>query len=129
MPQGNVESVREIIAAINDRDVDGVLTRLDADFEWTPLEGSPAARIARGHEQVRRYVEDWLTTFDDLRLELEEPSEIGDHVVVVVRGSARGRASGLELGNRFCQVWTLREGTALRMREYPTLELGLAAVT
>ena len=59
--------------------------------------GRPVARVYRGHEQVRRYVEDWLSTFDILRLELEEPSELGDHVVVVVRRRGRGRASGVEL--------------------------------
>lgn len=74
------------------------------------------------------YVEDWLASFDILRLELEEPRELGDHVVVVVRGHGRGRASGVELDNRFCQVWTLRCGTAVRMREYTTREQGLAAL-
>jgi ketosteroid isomerase-like protein len=86
------------------------------------------ARVYRGREQVRRYVEDWLAAFDILRLELEEPSELGDHVVVVVRGHGRGRASGVELVNSFCQVWTLRCGVAVRMREYTTREQGLAAL-
>jgi len=104
-----------------------VLARIAADFEWRPLEDSPVARVYRGHEQVRRYVEDWLGTFDILRLELEELSEVGDHVVVV-RGHGRGRASGVELDNRFCQVWTLRCGTAVRMQEYTTREQGLAAL-
>jgi ketosteroid isomerase-like protein len=128
MQPGNVELVGEIIDALNQGNVEAMLARIAPDFEWTPLEGSPVARVYRGHEQVRRYVEDWLASFDILRLELEEPSELGDHVVVVVRGHGRGRASGVELVNRFCQVWTLRCGTAVRMREYTTREQGLAAL-
>jgi ketosteroid isomerase-like protein len=100
---------------------------MDPDFEWRPLESSPAAGGAyRGHEQVRRYVEDWLGTFDDLRLDLEESTEVGDHVIAVVNGHGRGRASGLQLETRFCQVWTVRDGMAAGMDEYATRALALA---
>jgi ketosteroid isomerase-like protein len=125
--QTGVQLVHEIIGALNRGDVDGMLERMHPDFEWRPLESSPVAGgVYRGHEQVRRYVEDWLGTFEDLRIELEEPTEVGDHVVAVVHGRARGRASGVELNNRFCQVWRLRDGLALGMDEYASRELALA---
>jgi ketosteroid isomerase-like protein len=128
MPPGNVELVREIIDALNRGDVDAMLARMDPDFEWRPLEDSPVSPTYRGHEHVRRYVEDWLSTLDNLRLELGEPSAVGDHVVVVVEGHGRGHASGVELYSRFCQVWTLRRGRAVRMEEYATRDQGLAAL-
>jgi ketosteroid isomerase-like protein len=124
-----VKLVHGIIAALNRGDVDGMLARMDPDFEWTPLEASPIARVYRGHEQVRGYVEDWLGTFADLYLELEEhPTEVADHFVAVVRGHGRGRASGLRLDNRFCQVWRVRSGTAVELQEYATREQALAAL-
>ena len=126
--QPGVELVRRIIEALNRGDLDGMLAHMHPDFEWRPLEASPVARVYRGREQVRRYVEDWLSTFESLRLELEEPEEVGDRVVVVVRGHGRGRASGVQLETRFCQVWTVRGGRALRMEEYATREEGLAAL-
>jgi hypothetical protein len=49
-------------------------------------------------------------------------------VVAVVHGHARGRASGVELDSRFCQVWTLRRGTAIRMEEYATREQGFGSL-
>jgi ketosteroid isomerase-like protein len=110
--------VRQIIDAFNRGDVEAMLAHMDRDFEWRPLEDSPASRDVRGHEHVRRYVEDWIGTFDDLRLEVLDLSAVGDQVVVEVYGHGRGRASGVELYNRFCQVWTLRGGTAVRMDEY-----------
>jgi ketosteroid isomerase-like protein len=127
--QAGVKLVREIIEALNRGDIEGMLERMHPDFEWRPLEASPAAGgMYRGHEQVRRYVEDWLSTFDDLRLELEEPTEVADRVVAVVHGHGRGRASGLQLDTRFCQVWSVRSGAAVRMEEYATREQALAEV-
>jgi ketosteroid isomerase-like protein len=127
--QAGPQLVREIVEALNRGDVDGMLQRMHPDFEWRPLETSPAAGgVYRGHEQVRRYVEDWLGTFDDLRLDLEDPAEVADRVVVMVQGHGRGRASGLQLDTRFCQVWTVRDGTAIGMGEYATREQALAEV-
>jgi ketosteroid isomerase-like protein len=127
--QAGVQLVREIIEALNRGDVDGMLARMDPDFEWRPLESSPVAGgVYHGHEQVRRYVEDWLSTFDDLWLDLEDPTEVADRVIAVVRGHGRGRASRLQLDTRFCQVWTIRRGAAVRMEEYATRDQALAEV-
>jgi ketosteroid isomerase-like protein len=123
-----VELVRRILEALNQANVDAMLARMDRDFEWTPLETSPVARVYRGHEQVRHYVEDWLATFDSVRIELEDPTEVADRVVAPVHARGRGRASGLELDTRFCQLWTVRDGTAVAMHEYATREEAIAAL-
>jgi ketosteroid isomerase-like protein len=123
-----VELVRLIVDALNRHDVDGMLTHMDRHFEWRPLEASPVARLWRGHEQVRRYVEDWLNTLENLRLEVEDLTEVDDRVLAGVHGYARGRASGVELDSRFCQVWTVRGGTAVALEEYPTRDQALAAL-
>jgi ketosteroid isomerase-like protein len=126
--EAGVELVRGIVEALNRGDLDEMLARMHPDFEWRPLEASPVARVYRGREQVRRYVEDWLGTFESLRLELEDPAEVGDRVVVMVNGRGRGRGSGLELDTRFCQIWTVRDGVAVAMEEHPTREQALAAI-
>jgi ketosteroid isomerase-like protein len=126
--QTGVQLVRGVIEALNRGDVDGMLARMHPDFEWRPLEGSPVARVYRGHEEVRRYVEDWLSTFDCLRLALEDPTEVADHVVALVHAQGRGRASGVELETRFCQVWTLHRRTPVGMQEYATREQALTAL-
>ena len=125
MPAG-VELVREIMAALNRGDIGGMLVRMHPDFEWTPLERSPVSRVYRGHDQVRSYVEDWLYTFEGLRIDLEDPTEVADRVIVMVRGQGRGRVSRVQLDNRFCQVWTVRSGTAISMEEYSSRAEALA---
>ena len=124
----DVELVRDILDALNRGDVDGMLGRMDPEFEWRPLESSPVARVYHGHENVRRYVEDWLSTFDGVRLDLENPAELAGCVVADVHAHGRGRASGLEIETRFCQVCTIRSGTAVRMDEYATREQALTAL-
>lgn len=126
--QAGVQVVRGIIDALNRGDVDGMLARMDPDFEWRPLEASPVARVYRGHDEVRRYVDDWLTTFEGVRLDLVEPTEMADRVVAMVHGHARGRASGLELDSHFCQVWTVRRGTAFALEEHATRDQALAVL-
>ena len=126
--QAGAELVREIIESLNRGDVDGMLARMHPDFEWRPLEASPVARVYRGHDEVRGYVEDWLSTFDSLRLDLEDPIEVGGRVIATVNARGRGRGSGLALETRFCQVWTVRDGTALAMWEYASRQDALDAM-
>jgi ketosteroid isomerase-like protein len=127
--QSSVQLVRAIIAALNRGDVDGMLAHMDPGFEWRPLEASPVARVYQGHEDVRRYVEDWLGTFEGLRLDVEELSEVSDRVIAVVHGHGRGRGSGLQLHNRFCQVWTVIRGKATAMEEHATREEAVSRAT
>jgi len=108
--------------------VDGFLAGTHTDFEWEVLEESPLAGTYRGEEEVRAYVEEWLNTFDGVHLDIEELVEVNDRVLVVVRGSGWGKASGVEVGNRFCQLWTVNDGVPTRMREYATREEARAAV-
>jgi ketosteroid isomerase-like protein len=124
--EASTDLVRAIIAALNRGDVDGMLARMDPDFEWRPLEASPVARVYQGHADVRRYIEDWLTTFDGLRIDVDDLSDVANRVVAVVHGHGRGRASGLQLDNRFCQVWTVSGGTAIAMEEHATREEAMA---
>lgn len=121
------ELVRNAIDAINRGDVDGFLAQTHVDFEWTVLEASPLAGTYRGHEEVRAYVEEWTDTFADVRLEIEELVAMDDRVLAVVMGSGWGKASGVEVENRFCQLWTVSEGALARMHEYATREDALAA--
>jgi ketosteroid isomerase-like protein len=123
-----VELVREIIDAFNRGDVDAMLARMHPDFEWRPLQASPVARVYRGHAEVRSYVEDWRGTLESVRIRLEDAKEVSGRVVAVVSGSGRGRASGLALDSRFCQVWTVRRGKAIAMEEHATPDAAHASL-
>ena len=49
-------------------------------------------------------------------------------MVAPVHAHGRGRASGVSLDTRFCQVWAVRDGSATAMMEYATRERAMSAL-
>jgi ketosteroid isomerase-like protein len=83
--EANTRTLKELFAAFQSGDIDGVLERLTEDVEWVTL-GSPAVPYAgayRGREDVARF----LSILDsELDYEFWEPREFiaqGDTVAVV----------------------------------------------
>ena len=60
--------------------------------------------------------------------ETEEIRDCGEHVLVVVRENARGKASGAVVDARIYQVMTFREGRVLRYQEFYDETQALEAV-
>jgi uncharacterized protein len=114
----NMELVRESYEAFERRDLDGLLDRFSPDVEvHDPPEMADAA-IHRGREAIK---EDWQHTFEafeDFRVEVEEHYAAGEELVVFVRYSGRGRASGAVVDARMAHVWTFKEGSPIRLRQY-----------
>ena len=54
--------------------------------------------------------------------------EVGDRVVVEFTLRARGMTTGLDFGQDAVMVWELRDGQAIRLFLYPTLDHALAAI-
>jgi ketosteroid isomerase-like protein len=82
----------------------------------------------RGAEGVRRYFESFEDAMEDIRFIPEgEFLDAGDKVVVPFRLAARGKETGIEGEQPAFQVWTLREGKALRVEVFATREQALRA--
>jgi uncharacterized protein len=129
MAQGNVNVVRRIIAAYNRGDLDAVVELCDPEIEWDWSRRLLDPVVDHGHEGVRRFFEGFGEIFDEV--EIEEPEEIiqlGDEVVWVGSAHFRGRTSGADVRARGAQVWTIRDGKAIKFRFYQTREDALEAV-
>jgi ketosteroid isomerase-like protein len=124
----NVELVRRATDAYNRRDVDGVLEDWapDAVLDWSNSRGFEAG-VYRGHRQIRAFVEEFLGAFDEVRIELAEPEEIEDGVVVVENVSyLRGR-DGIEVQTRSAWLITIRDGEQTSLTLYQTKQDALKA--
>jgi uncharacterized protein len=126
----NVEIVRGGFEAFNRDGVDALLPRLHPDFEvTTPPELASEPDTYRGHEGVRRYFDSFYEVMEEIRWEPRSFREAGGRVVVEFTLRARGKSTGLEVGQDAVMVWELRDGKAIRLELYPTLEEALAATS
>jgi ketosteroid isomerase-like protein len=101
MSQENVEWVRRVGEAWARGDLEGVDAlaqgRLAEDVEFDPLY---LDRVYRGGDGARQLFADLNETWEGYRSEPEEIVDMGEHVLLVTRITARGRGGGVPVDQR-----------------------------
>jgi ketosteroid isomerase-like protein len=124
----NTELVRAGFEALSEGGVEALLPFIHPEFEVTTsanLASEPDTY--RGHEGIRRYFDSFYEAMDEVRFEPREFREAGERVIVPVTLTARGRTSGIEASQEFVMVWSLRDGQAIRVDTYATVDEALTA--
>ena len=125
----NVETVRRGYELYAVGDLEGVAGLFAGDAELSDAGGlgvaGTAAGTRYGPEGFLQASDEALEAFEDYRVEAEEFIDAGEAVVVSVRISGRGRASGAELEMRLAHLWVLRNGKVIRGEVYRTTEEAL----
>ena len=119
MSQENVDLVRLAVEATNRGD----LATLDAiwseEGEFHSTFAASEGRVFRGRQRFRDYFDTVDEAFDDMRVEVEEITEVGeDRLVVVLRVSGRGKGSGVNVEQHNGQVWTFVDSKIARIDSY-----------
>src|SRR5438128_2624443 len=121
MSRENVEIVRQLNSVYNERSFEDNRDLIDPDFVWDMSRMEvPESAAYSGLPGLRNFLDTWGEGFAAEHVELEEILDAGDRVLVMIHHTGRGRASGIEVDQRYAMVWTLRAGRALRMDMYPT---------
>jgi ketosteroid isomerase-like protein len=132
MSETNADLVRRGLEAMNTVNEGGMETLrelLDPEFEvTTPPSLASEPDTYRGAEGVKRYFDSFYEAMDRIHFEAGEIRDFGDRVAVEFTLRARGRTTGIEAEQHAALVWTLRDGRALRLEVFPTLDEALAAV-
>ena len=110
MSQENVELIRRGFVAFNARDVEALVAVCASDCEWMPFRAQLEGISYRGHDGIRRFVEDMDQDWHAFRIEPVELHDRGARVVVVGRVIAAGRGSGVEVDSLAGFVFDVREG-------------------
>ena len=118
----NILFSEQQIAALNSRDLDRYLARIDDSYVG---HSETAPGPIRGREGVRQNLEALIKAFPDLRIEIEQILASGDSVVTRMRatgthqGSFAGIApTGKSISMQACSVVEIRNGKAVRGRLY-----------
>jgi ketosteroid isomerase-like protein len=124
----NLEIVQRAIEAFNANGVDGILSLIHPEFEaTTPPDLASEPDTYRGHDGVRRWFDSFYEVMDDIRWDAHELHVVGDRVVVEFTLRARGKTSGLDFGQNAVMVWSFRDGQAIRIELFQTLDEAMAA--
>jgi predicted ester cyclase len=118
----NIQFAEKQVAALNARDFDGYLSRIDNSYVGhSELAPGPI----RGPEGVQQNLETIFKAFPDLRLEIEQILPSGDFVVSRSRATAthKGTYAGIAPTNKsiafhICSVTEIRNGKAIQSRLY-----------
>jgi ketosteroid isomerase-like protein len=130
MSRENVEIMRRAYDAFNRGDLDVLSAEFhDPQIEWQTSREDPDAAAHRGREDVRRYIGQWLDSFEGLRADVEEYIDAADdRVFTWARWTGRGRGSGIDAEWWLATVFTLRDGRVIRAEEYFNRSEALEAV-
>jgi ketosteroid isomerase-like protein len=125
----NLEIVERGFEAFNREGIEGILPFIHPEFEaTTPPDLASEPDTYRGHDGVRRWFDSFYEVMDRIRWDAREFREVGDRVVVEFTLRARGKTTGLDLGQDAVMVWELRDGRAIRLSLYSTVEQALSAI-
>lgn len=131
MPEENLETVRRGYEMFAAGDLEGVVALFSADAELADAGGLGVAGTAAGRrygpEGFLRATEEVLEAFEDYRVEPQDFIESGEAVVVPVRISGTGRASGAQQEVRLAHLWVFRDGKVIRGDVYRTADEALEA--
>jgi ketosteroid isomerase-like protein len=127
MTDDNVRIVRQLLAAWEVRDDEAGRALLDPEIEWHPAADEPETETLHGIAEVERLLDQWVESFDDLRVEPREFIAANDCVVVPLRVTGRLRGSDSEVAIEETHVYRVRDGRIAEVWDFRTTEEAMAA--
>ena len=115
MSQANVEIVLGSFAAFSRGEFEAVAAILAPDVEWSQME-EPETVV--GPEAVLEAIGRWTEMWDDVHVDVREQIDAGDHVLLLLHWSGRNSASQVPVEQSAYNLFTMRGGKVIRMREY-----------
>ncbi|MGN6170825.1 MAG: nuclear transport factor 2 family protein [Solirubrobacteraceae bacterium] len=125
-------SVRQAFAAANRRDFQFLLTGFHPQIVYHPRADEPDPSPHVGRDAYERLTYGFVDSFSEVRFEVLELIDAGDHVIVstvlhaVLHGQESATAAGVS--DTYVFVYKLRDGLVVEVWEYRTKQEALEAV-
>ena len=128
MSPENLEIVRRSFEAWDRGDHQAAARDFSPDIEIDATERVLNPAVYAGLEGAMRFREEITETWDDFHVEIEDMLPAGDQVVLLVRTTGQGRASGVQADARAAWVVSVSDGKVTRLRLYRERREALEAV-
>ena len=120
MSRENVEIVRRAHEALSRDDEAAFLREFHPEVEGLSRVMEAAGVTYRGHDGMRRLMQDLRAVFPNFQSNVVRTTNHGDFVIAELRYEGRGAASGIELEARGWQVVKVRDGKAIWFHAFAT---------
>src|SRR5438067_3345519 len=110
MSQENVEIVRRMYEAYAEGALAMTLCYFDSEVVFSQPALEPGAASFYGHHGIGQAMAKWTAAWNDYRVQVEDLTDLGKHVLADTRHYGRGKQSGVQVDQRIFQVLTLRNG-------------------
>jgi ketosteroid isomerase-like protein len=128
MSDQDVEVVRAMYEAIARRDRATLVSHLDPAIRVYDRPVHPEASVYEGREGFLRFAQTDWGAFDEVTYEPQDFVARGAYVVVPIKQSGRGKGSALGVEESIVNVWKLRAGKCVELRNYSTIGEALEAI-
>jgi len=120
MSQENVAAVQEAYQAFSQGDIAGAVAGIAEDADWVTSDELPLGGTLHGRDEIAKAWSQIPEYFDEFSVKPDEFIDAGDRVVmpITARGRPHGSAQTVEVPET--QGYTVRNGTIVEVREYPT---------
>jgi len=128
MSQENVEIVRRAYDAWDRGDMEAMLATLHPDLVYVTSGVFPGLEpVYNGHDGFRGFWRDFRGTWESLSIGVQELRDCGERILGLLTFNARGR-DGVEVRRQAANVWTIRDGLAVRVENHGDWATALEAV-
>jgi ketosteroid isomerase-like protein len=125
----NLDLLRKVIEAWNQRRPDVFLSYATPDIEWLPAGPAAVERaVYRGYDEVADGITAAFETWDVFAFRESEMRDLGDSALWLGRVMMRGSASGVELDQEFAIHAVVRDGRFSRVHTFLSWKEGLETV-
>jgi ketosteroid isomerase-like protein len=114
----NVELVRRLIVAFNEREVDAFARITTNDFEWSTSVMAVEGEVFHGREGIETYFTRMREAWDEFQALIDSWRDLGDRVMISGQIKARGRGSGAPVLAPLDILYDFRDGKISRMRSF-----------
>ena len=129
MSESSLATVRQLFERFELGRLEAALELVSEDFV-AEIPGSMSAEpyVYEGHDGARRYFAGFDGLIEEVRFEPLEFLEDGDAVIVWLRLTGRGAASGIEVEQHAAVVTWVKDGKVTGMEPHPDVETARQAL-